>query len=507
MKAIMIHPNLRTPLIVGSVLLLGAVGAWGQDGLDREIAFEMRDKPWSGEKGSVLEWLSEQTGLPVSLSRAKPAGTLTFINPRQGGAPRHYRLGEVIDILNDELFKQKLILIRRAKTFTIEPFDEKIDPAALPRVLPGELDRYGNTELVSVVFSLPELVAEDFAKEIKGMLGPLGTVAPLAQANKVIVQDTVANLKRIRDLVKETGQRTQKTPSGCFSHPCLYVPARHAARVLQELLGDPKELLQVFQAQLSVREAFAGQFGTFADVPKMRLHHISVDERSNTVLVTGSADKIAQAEAILKTIDVPQEKDQQPIRRGPAVLKSYPVPDGNAGVLAKSLQEIYKDVPEIRIGAVTNHSIMVWAGPREQVEILGHIRASKAPESTVEVIPLHSLSAGDTVDTLKGMLGSDAKPGATFLQADTKRNAIVAKGTRQQIGDVKFMLKALGEENAPPPSGTLVLTIEQGSTATQSVAEALERVLPQLLQNPVQIQTFGGHEAKGERSKPESLPR
>ena len=164
----------------------------------KSIAFEMRDKPWIGDKGSVLEWLSDQTGMPVSISSAKPTGTLTFINPHADGPPKQYSLAEVIDILNGELLKQKLILVRRAHTFSIEPADEKLDPAVLPRVSPAELDQYGDTELVSVVFPLTSLVAEDFAGEVKGMLGPLGTVVALAQANKLVVQDTTANLGAIR---------------------------------------------------------------------------------------------------------------------------------------------------------------------------------------------------------------------------------------------------------------------------------------------------------------------
>ena len=57
----------------------------------------MRDKPWIGEKGSVLEWLSDQTGLPTSTSSAKPTGTLTFISPRElDGKPKQYALPEVM---------------------------------------------------------------------------------------------------------------------------------------------------------------------------------------------------------------------------------------------------------------------------------------------------------------------------------------------------------------------------------------------------------------------------
>jgi type II secretory pathway component GspD/PulD (secretin) len=478
---------------IASYLFPNGAGASSRQA-DKNIAFEMRDKPWIGEKGSVLEWLSDQTGMPVSISSAKPTGTLTFINPHAGGPPKKYSLGEVIDILNGELLKQKLILVRRARTFSIEPADEKIDPAVLPRVSPAELDQYGDTELVSVVFPLTSLVAEDFALEVKGMLGPFGTVVSLGQANKLVVQDTAANLRRIRAIVRDS-EDSEKNKMASFSHACRYIKARHAARILRDLLGDPKELLRAMQPQQ--RDANGGQFAAAFEIPqaipanasKVRMHYISVDEASNTVLVTGPADKIAQAEAIIKKIDLPQQDGQKPVLVGPPGFKTYPVSGGSAEVLAKSLQEIYKDAPAVRVAAVGNHSIMVWAGPNDQAEIFQHIRAAKEQDSALEVIPLRSLDPGDTVDILKGMFG-DTRLGAPYLKADTARRALIAKGTPDQVAEIKYALKALGEgATSRPEDRRRVLIIEQGNAA--AVAQELQRVLPQMIQNPIYVVTPG----------------
>jgi type II secretory pathway component GspD/PulD (secretin) len=487
---------------------------------ERNITFQFRDKPWIGERGSVLEWLSDQTGLPVSTSSAKPTGTLTFISPTMDGAPKKYTLPEVIDILNGELFKLKLILVRRAKTFSVEPADETIDPAILPRVLPNELNHYGDTELVSVVFPLTALVAEDFANELKGMLGPFGKVQALAHANKVVVQDTVANLKRINAIVKDS-EDTEKTQNAQFYHPCKYIKAREAERILKDLLGDPTELLRLTQP----RPAFGGRGGGFggpfggpfggqipqqpaqaATAPKIRMHYISVDEQSNAVLVTGPADKIEQAKAIIKRIDVPAQEGQKPVLYGAPVLKTYSVPGGNAEALAKNLQEIYKAVPGIRISAVGSSSIMVYAGPGDQFEILEHIKGSKEQNGAPEVIPLTTLDATEVVDTLKGMFGGDGKSGGPYLKADTSRNAVVVKGTSDQMDEIRVALRALGEGGAPALGGTMrVINLDRGSAA--AVAEELERMLPKLLQNPVQIITPGGNGNKSSESSNESKPQ
>src|SRR5207248_8051291 len=110
--------------------------------------------------------------------------------------------------------------------------------------------------------------------------------------------------------------------------------------------------LRALQPSVQVREGFAEPTGGLAaaEIPGvlLRMHNLSVDDRSNTVLATGPADKMAQAATILKKLDVPQYPDQKPLQAGPSLLKTYPVPGGHADVLAKNLQEIYKSIPGIR---------------------------------------------------------------------------------------------------------------------------------------------------------------
>src|SRR5262245_32939170 len=129
---------------------------------EKLITFNCNNKPWN----AVLEWLADQTGMPVS-SLNKPTGTFTFIVPP--GHSGKYTLPQIIDILNDNLVDQKLILIRRDQTFRIIAAEEKIDPSILPRILPEDLDKRGNTELVSVILPLKSLNAEDFATTVEKM--------------------------------------------------------------------------------------------------------------------------------------------------------------------------------------------------------------------------------------------------------------------------------------------------------------------------------------------------
>jgi type II secretion system protein D len=462
----------------------------------KTVAFEMRDKPWS----SVLEWLSDQTGLPV-ITSYKPTGTFSFIDPKK----KEYTIPEIIDILNEGLLEKKFVLIRRERSFTIVPADEKIPPDYLPRIRLEDLEGHGNTEIAQIVLPLTSLVAEDLQPEVKKMMGPFGEAVAMAKANQLILTDTVGNLKRVCKTIKDI-EETENQGKETFSHVCRYIKARDAEKNLHDLLGDPKELLRGTQPMFPFggfgggRGGGGGGGGGFmqpqpqpvaaAPAQKVRMHYISCDERTNTVLVTGPADKIAQAREILRNIDVPQQ-GQQPVIVGPAFLKTYPIAAGNAEALAKILQDTYKSSQVIRISAAGNNTILVWAPPEDQIEIAKHITGATENNQVTEVLPLNAQDATKTVETLKGMFG-DTKAGAPYLEADTNRNAVVVRGSTEQLAQIKAALQAIGETGVS--SGTMrVITINKGSAA--AVAEALQRMLPQMRQNPVNV-IIQGNEVK-----------
>jgi hypothetical protein len=155
-------------------------------------AFEFQNKPWS----AVLEWLGDQTGLPV-VSNVKVPGTFTFMPP----AGKKYTVPEMIDVVNEALQSQKYILIRGERSLIVVPADERIDPSLLPRVLPADLGLRGRTEMVSVVFPLRSVKADDIATDVKKLLGPFGEVSVLKKANQLVVQDTAGNVGRVYQMI------------------------------------------------------------------------------------------------------------------------------------------------------------------------------------------------------------------------------------------------------------------------------------------------------------------
>jgi hypothetical protein len=204
--------SLDQPTVVGVIPTVELTSAYvvqvshrpaGKDPLKepgKRAAFEFRNKPW----GQVFEWLSDTTGLPV-VGVIKPTGSFTFIPP---DANKRYTLPQIMDILNEALLQQKMILLRRERSITILPADEK--PELIPRVQPQDFKNYGETELVSVLIPLRTLVAEDVAPDVKKMLGPFGNVAALKAANSLQVDDMVVNVRRVAQMILEVEGRDRK---------------------------------------------------------------------------------------------------------------------------------------------------------------------------------------------------------------------------------------------------------------------------------------------------------
>jgi len=167
---------------------------------EKRYEFMFRSAPWM----AVLEWYKDISGLPYVATTKQPTGSATFIPPQN---KRQYTLNEITDILNEMLFEQQCLIIRRAASFTVVRADEPLDPALVATVGLDNLDKRAKTELVRVIMPLTNLNAREFAPAAKKMMGPFGQVIPLKEPNQLILIDHVANLLEIRKTIKVAEDR------------------------------------------------------------------------------------------------------------------------------------------------------------------------------------------------------------------------------------------------------------------------------------------------------------
>jgi type II secretory pathway component GspD/PulD (secretin) len=460
----------------------------------KTFAFEMRNKPWP----KVFEWLSDKSGLNVFTSNM-PQGSFTFIAPEN----KRYTIPEIVDLINEGLIREEHILIRRTQSFMLIPSDKKIDPSILPRIKLDELDKHGNTEIVSVVYPVKTVNVEELATEVKKLLSNFGEVSPITLGNRLVLQDTVGNLHRIIKTLEDI-EKSETGQADAFTYKCKYIKARDAAATLREVLGNPADIIRLNQPQGFVQPG--GGFlqpgmdprmirgptpaAPAAPTPRVKPYHISSDDRSNTVLVSGPADKIAQARTYLKEMDIGQPG--QEIWDGPPSMQIYPAP-GNAEALAKTLGEIYKSPQSIRISNAGPNAIVVWACPEDQKEIAKQIKSNEKGYQT-EKIPLTTQEASTVAGRLGKML-PEQKAGGPFIDSDSEQNVLIVRGTAEQVAEIKEILKVIGDNDT---GDTRTILLDKGSAPY--VASELQRLLSGVRKNPVKV-VVPGQEAPAAESK------
>ncbi|NOY42640.1 MAG: hypothetical protein GXP26_12500 [Planctomycetes bacterium] len=176
----------------------------------------------------------------------------------------------------------------------IRQFLEKIAPNQIPRVEADKLDDHPATDVVRVRFQLPlETDINQAAVQIRGILGPQGLVQPLASSKQLIIVDTVANLREIRDVLQAEAVAL-KAQENIREFPLQHRRAEEMVGEVLTMLGlDPKTITYPQELRIELR--------------LMKLF-ITANQQRNSILVNASKDKLKKVEEIIKQLDVPQAK-------------------------------------------------------------------------------------------------------------------------------------------------------------------------------------------------------
>lgn len=478
----------------------------------KTVSFMFEDKPWS----QVLDWFAKESDL-VLITTIKPTGSVTI----KTDPGRKYTIPEVVDVLNEALAQQKYVLIRRSRSFSIWPADEKLDPSLVQRITLDEIKDKGDTEIVSVTVPLKTLNADDIVPYVQKLKGTFGEVNPFG-SNSIILQDTAKNIRRIvHDLA---ALEDEKQAGDSLTYTCKFVRASLAAESLSKLLSD--QTTQVQNAAMMQQPYGGYPYGggypqqsdgrssrdrssssTTGMAGRFKTVNIAVVEATNTIMITGPADKIAAATKFLKDLDQGQEGDKVRII-GPAEIRTYAVPAGSSETVAKTLTDVYKSSTVIRVTALPNRNeIMVYAPPADHFDIVRQLQGTKeVTSSTVtEVIPLASFkNPQEVVDQLKRLFPDTTGSGAILEPRTEPTPAVIVKGTQQQIADIKAALGAVEGVSGGiggDDSRIRIVPIAGGNSA--AAAEKLAELIRQMGNNPVELR---GVEPKMPKPAPAPAP-
>ena len=189
----------------------------------RTWTFNVKDAPWI----AILREFSNSMGFSLSMG-VQPNGTFTYFDDR-AHSPQ-----QAIDIFNDHLIPLGAILVRNEDRLIVVNSESPIADNLVPFVSVDEIDSIGRNEVAGAAIPMKGIDAQAALAEVMAMKSRIGTVRAFSNTGRVIVIDTGTHLRRIRDLLLQTGFARNNDTSAVYQ--LRHAKAEDVAKAIQEFL-------------------------------------------------------------------------------------------------------------------------------------------------------------------------------------------------------------------------------------------------------------------------------
>jgi len=247
------------------------------------LRFTFKDAPYE----QVLDFLARQTGLPVIREAELPNAPVTFIGASD------YSLPEALDVLNRMLYMHGL-QVRRDSNFLL--LTKLADMGAAGEKFLGPIPAgVGDMQVVTVVVPLLNATAEPLADRLKPLVSKHGAITALPQQNALVVVDTAAACRRIRQLVEEL-DKEPPSDAAVKLFPLKHARADAVFNALKGLVAEKRSTVIIDKD---------GQQRKVQDdtIPGL---NIQPDARTNSIIAVGPAGRLATVEQLIELLDRPE---------------------------------------------------------------------------------------------------------------------------------------------------------------------------------------------------------
>jgi type II secretory pathway component GspD/PulD (secretin) len=300
-------------------------------------------------------------------------------------------------------------------------------------------------------------------------------VAADALANALIISASRENLAMIRGLLKKVDVEPPVESGVVKIYPLVRADAQKAATMLQGL---------VQQGLYKPGASFAAQ--TNPAVAAREKVAISVDARTNSLIVSASRENLAILDQIIRGIDGEQVVPATEFR-------VFKLTSATATVIAPTLQQLFtqrvsreatKD-PMTVIPDARSNSLIVGASPADMKlaeTLIAQLDAPQGKGSTMVAFPLKKADATQVANTLKtllagqGVTGAPAA-GAANISVDERTNTILVSAGAADLQRVKELVDQLDREQLTNVTEIRVFPLQHAD------ATELSQILTSLLTN------------------------
>jgi type II secretory pathway component GspD/PulD (secretin) len=324
-------------------------------------------------------------------------------------------------------------------TFAILPLDEKPELANwATRVELSELPNYGKTEIVQVLIPLETLPVEDAAPAIRNMLTNNGGVSMLKESNQLLIVDAAGNIRRIADALKVD-------PVGVkfLFHRFKYLKSAEEAEKLKKLLADPDTTVTVIPARDADKDPRFDPRDPKkidGDAKRGSTVVIKVDATSNSITITGPAEKITLARGIIEKTDIPQRLTSPLWEFSEPEIRKYAVPSGKAEDIAKKIKA---EIPAVRVITLSSSDeIIVMCTAAEHAAVVKAIGKVLEPKQETITHKCKSITAAELAEKL-GELFPAAGRVWIKVTVDESTNSLTITGTSTRLTEVRRIIDVL----------------------------------------------------------------
>ena len=302
------------------------------------IRFNFKDSPFD----QVIDFFSRETGLPVIKEVDVPGAAMTFISEES------YTLPEALSVLNLNMARYGVHLRREGKYLYLSSLQDasrkpmRVEGAEVPEdVMPDEM--------VTITIPLNNARAELVANQIKPLIGAYGGITPIPAQNMVVVVESAAQCRRIREIVRSIDD-VRPVDSAFKLFALKHAKADAVVTALRGLVGERQKTVIVDKD---------GQQRVVEEVNVAGLN-IQPDARTNSVIAVGSEARLMVVEELVGLLDVPPGGEQ-----GEQQLMSFALQGMTVDVAQQALNAMFAQAP------VDRKPVVVLSPEQQRVTVVG----------------------------------------------------------------------------------------------------------------------------------------
>ena len=408
----------------------------------RTLRFSFQNAPWD----DVLKLFAQSAGLTLDME-TRPEGAFTYLDPQD------YTPTEALDILNGYLIPRGYVLLKRNQFLVVRKIADGLAPDLIPTVSRDSLAGRGENEVVRTIFETGAQPAADFVDDVKSLLGPQGTAIGLGTSNRIVVQGLTRNLKQVDEFLSGATRPPQKDELAFRAFALKYVTAADIEPMVRTLLGvdanikaesdrtksrDPRQAFAAMIAQQM--NGGRGRGGSSEEKKPTGTARVTIDSRTNSVLVTATPPELEIVSQMVEQIDVPEGVGIEGTGGGPR-LQMYKVTSGDIDEISETLTAMLPAASINVDGRSETLHIIATDDTHERVAQL--LRELGSTDREVAVLTLARMDAADAELLVESLFTTDdVEPS---LMSDPTGRRLIVRGTPAQVREVEKMLTDLGE--------------------------------------------------------------